>query len=142
MCVRVRVRVCGLSSRHMGLDQATRTAWRAQTGTAKHRNFDLQGCSSKCPAQGFMTREHTMTQRNALNNIDAILMFLQHTKLDHRMLDYTGYCSPKFKSRNEPGSSTQRLRLPAFARVPSSGHHQKVRIKLRKGSRTSKHFDV
>jgi hypothetical protein len=40
--------VCGLSSRHMGLDQAT--------GTAKHCNFDLQGCSSKCPAQGFMTR--------------------------------------------------------------------------------------
>ena len=68
----VCVCVCGLSSRHMGLDQATRTAWRARTGTAKHRNFDLQGCSSKCPAQGFMTREHTITQRNALNNIDAI----------------------------------------------------------------------
>ena len=50
------------------------------------------------------------------------LMFLQYTKLDHRMLDYTGCCSPKFKSRNEPGSSTQQLRLPAFARVPSSGH--------------------
>ena len=67
-CVCVSVCVCGLSSRHMGLDQATRTAWRARTGTAKHRNFDLQGCSSKCPAQGFMTREHTITQRNALNN--------------------------------------------------------------------------